>query len=159
MTREEILHLLAETPTRIEAMTGGLEPSQLQEAPESGGWSANLVLAHLRCCADVWAGCIRAIVADDHPTLRAMNPRTWARRTDYSALDFVTSWQAYIKQREQLLRDLEQLPSAAWSRTAAVIGAGAVLERTVQFYAEWLATHERSHLRQFQRLAANQRQR
>ena len=36
----------------------------------------------------------------------------------------------------------------SWSRTATVTGAGAALERTVLFYAQWLARHERGHVKQ-----------
>jgi hypothetical protein len=37
-------------------------------------------------------------------------------------------------------------------REAIVIGAGRPLQRTVQFYAQCLAKHERSHLKQFQHI-------
>lgn len=47
----------------------------------------------------------------------------------------------------------EPLPHEGWSRAATVTGAGRVLERTVLFYAQWLAHHERQHVRQFERLA------
>ena len=43
---------------------------------------------------------------------------------------------------------------AMWAaRGATVKGAGKVLERTVRFYAEWLAAHERPHLKQIERIA------
>jgi len=35
-----------------------------------------------------------------------------------------------------------------------VVGAGKPLERNVLFYAQWVAEHERPHLKQIQRTAA-----
>jgi hypothetical protein len=34
---------------------------------------------------------------------------------------------------------------------ATVTGAGRTLERTVLFYAQWLASHERPHVKQIER--------
>jgi len=44
------------------------------------------------------------------------------------------------------------LPPEGWSRAATVTGAGKVLERTVLFYAQWLARHERQHVKQVERI-------
>ncbi len=152
LTIEQVLTLLAETPPRLEALTAGLAPAQLQTAPNDDEWSANDVLAHLRACADVWGGCIAAILAEERPTLRAVNPRTWIEKTDYRELEFRPSLRAFAAQRADLLAVLEPLPPAGWSRAATVTGAGKTLERTVMFYARWLAEHERPHVKQVARL-------
>src|SRR5215213_7147956 len=151
---EQVLTLLAETPPRISALTAGLAPAQLQTSPNDDEWSANDVLAHLRACADVWGGCIAAIIAEERPTLRAVNPRTWIKQTDYLDLEFRSSLRAFATQRADLLAVLESLPREDWSRAATVTGAGKALERTVLFYAEWLARHERPHVKQIARLVA-----
>jgi hypothetical protein len=78
-TIEQLLAQLAETPARLAALTAGLAPEQLRAAPGPGEWSANDVLAHLRSCADVWGDYIRLILAQDMPTIRAVNPRTWIK--------------------------------------------------------------------------------
>jgi len=54
-------------------------------------WSASDVLAHLRSCADVWGGYMMRILAEDRPTVHAVNPTTWIRQTDYPDLDVHTS--------------------------------------------------------------------
>ena len=152
LTIEQVLTLLAATPPRLAALTAGLTPAQLRTAPDHGGWSANDVLAHLRACADVWGGCIAAIIAEERPTLRAVNPRTWIKQTDYRELAFRPSLRAFAAQRAELLAVLGPLPPAGWSRAATVTGAGKALERTVLFYARWLAEHERPHVKQVARL-------
>jgi hypothetical protein len=88
LTTEQVLALLAENPPRIAALTAGLTPAQLRTAPSRDAWSATEVLAHLRACADVWGDCIRTMLAEDKPTLRAVNPRTWIKRTNYPELEF-----------------------------------------------------------------------
>lgn len=100
----------------------------------------------------MWGNCIAAILAEDNPTLRAVNPRTWIKQTDYPELEFQPSLRSFTTQRAGLLALLEALPHEAWSRAATVTGAGRTLERTVQFYAEWLATHERPHVKQIERI-------
>jgi hypothetical protein len=148
-----VLSQLAAAPPRIAALTAGLSPSQLRTAPSHDAWSANDVLAHLRSCADVWGSCIAAILAEDRPTFRAVNPTTWIKQTDYPSLEFQPSFHAFTAQRADLLAVLEPLPPEAWSRGATVTGAGRPRERTVLSYAQWLANHERSHFRQIEHIA------
>jgi hypothetical protein len=157
LSSEHVLTLLAETPRRLAALTAGLMPGQLRTAPARAEWCANEVLAHLRACADVWGDCMVTMLAAERPTLRAVNPRTWINKTNYRELEFRPSLQAFAKQRAGLLAVLDPLPLKAWSRTATVTGAGAVLERTVLFYGRWLAGHERPHVRQVERIVNTMR--
>lgn len=153
LTIEQILSLLAAGPARIAESTAGLSEAQLHAAPAPGEWSANEVLAHLRSCADVWGNCIEMILRQNRPTIRAINPRTWIESTDYLEQDFQPSLQAFTRQRADLLAVLKPLKPKSWTRSATITGAGKPLERTGQFYAEWMATHERPHLKQIQRIA------
>jgi hypothetical protein len=152
LTIEQVLTMLAATPPRLATLTAGRRPAQLQARSNAEEWSANEVLAHLRACADMWGNCIVAMIAEDRPTLRAVNPRTWIKKTDYLEQEFQPSLQAFAKQRIDLLAVLEPLAPESWSRAATVTGAGKVLERTVLFYAQWLALHERPHIKQIERI-------
>lgn len=147
-----MLTLLAAPPHRRPALTAGLAPAHVHTSPNHDAWSANDVLAHLRACADVWPTCIVAIITQDTPTLRAVYPTTWITQTDDRDLDFRPSLHAFATQRAELLAVLEPLPPDGWSRAATVTGAGKVLERTVLFYAQWLARHERQHVKQLERI-------
>lgn len=152
LTTEQVLTLLAETPPRLAALTADLAPAQLHTTPNQDVWTANDVLAHLRACADVWGNCIVTMIAQDRPVLRAINPRTWIKKTDYLELEFRPSLRSFATQRAELLAVLSTLPPEGWSRGATVTGAGKVLERTVLFYAQWLARHERQHIKQVERI-------
>ncbi len=152
LTLEQVLTVLAQTPPRIAELTASLTPAQLHTAPRHGEWSVNDVLAHLRSCADVWGDCIALIMEQDAPTIRAVNPTTWIKSTDYPEQKFKTSLRAFTAQRIDLLAILETLTPQAWSRTATVTGAGKPLERTLHGFAQRLARHERPHLKQIERI-------
>lgn len=152
LTVEQTLAILAETPPRIAELTAGLAPAQLHTTPKHDEWSANEVLAHLRACADMWGNCIEVMLAQDTPTIRAVNPRTWIKSTDYLEQEFRPSLRAFTRQRADLLAVLKPLPRKSWSRKATVTGAGKVLVRTVHTYAQWLARHERPHVKQIERI-------
>ena len=152
LTIEQILTLLADAPSKIIHLTEGLPPTQLLAPPKPGEWSARDVLAHLRACSDMWGKYIAQILNEDRPTFKAVNPTTWINKTNYRELEFQPSLQAFIAQRADLLMLLKPLPVEAWSRTATVTGAGKPRERTVYTYAQWLANHERTHIRQIERI-------
>ena len=152
LTIEQALVLLEATPPRLAALADGVTPAQLRAAPAPNEWSANDVLAHLRACADMWGKYIMAMLAEDRPTLRAVNPRTWIEQTNYRELDFQPSLQAFASQRAELLAVLKPLPADGWVRSAIITGAGKPLTLTVLSYAERLARHERPHVKQIERV-------
>lgn len=149
---DKILTILKETPPRLAKLTAGLTPAQLHTAPSVGEWSANEVLAHLRACNEVWGGYyIMTILTQDKPTIKAINPRTWIKNTDYLEQEFQPSLRAFMKQRRKLLAVLEPLPPRDWTRTNTLIGAGKPLQQTLISHADGLARHERAHLKQIER--------
>ena len=147
-----ILAALAEQPKMIAELTSGLSERRLRASAQRGDWSLNDVLAHLRACSDMWGKYIAIIVAEDRPTITAVNPRTWITHTNYCDLEFAPSLRAFRRQRAGLLMLLRSLAKSEWSRTAIVKGAGAPRERTVLDYAQRLADHERSHAKHIARL-------
>ena len=157
LTIDRILTDLAVQPKTIAALTAGLPRARLHRAASRDEWSINDVLAHLRSCSDMWGKYIATIIAEDHPTIRAMNPRTWIKRTNYPDLEFAPSLGAFRKQRAELLAILRPLGKTSWSRGAKVTGAGKPLEVTVLDYARRLVDHERTHVNQIQRIVTSPR--
>lgn len=149
---EKILTLLQTNPQTIAEQTAVFTPAQLRKPPNEGEWSALEILIHLRSCADVWGGCIDTIITEDKPTFHAINPTTWLKSNDYPEREFQPSFHAFTTQRTKLLLRLNSLAPEDWLRAATVKVAGKPYERTVQFYAQWLAEHERSHLKQFKHI-------
>jgi hypothetical protein len=152
LTIEQILIQLPETPRRIAALTAGVAPQTLRKSPAPGEWSANEVLAHLRACADVWGTHILAILTEEKPSWRAVNPRSWIQKTDYVELNFGPSLHSFTNQRAKLMTALAPLPRKDWSRGAMVSGGAPPSERSVLYYAERLARHERAHVKQISRI-------
>lgn len=153
LSTEKILTILEETPQRLAALTAGLTSAQLRSAPSDGEWSVNEVLAHLRACSDVWGDrYIATILAEDQPTIRAINPRTWIKRTDNLTQEFQPALRAFTEQRNKLLAILKPLPIAEWMRTNTLVGAGRPLQQTLLSHADRLARHERAHLKQIERI-------
>jgi DinB superfamily len=152
LTLEQILIQLPETPRQLATITEGVTPANLQMRPAPGEWSANEVLAHLRACADVWGNHIVRIIKEDKPAWVAVNPRSWIEKTDYAGLKFAPSLRAFTKQRADLMAALGPLPRKGWARVAVVSGGGPTCERTVLYYAERLARHERAHVNQLGRM-------
>lgn len=145
---DEIMAILSSTVPRLTELTSGLTTEQLHTVPEPGSWSVNDVLAHLRACNDVLGGAARRIIAEDHPSWRAMSPRTWQRKSGYHDWEFREAFEAFATGRAELLDVLRTIPDEAWDRTAAVaVPPGHVYERSVHYYGDWLAEHERTHVR------------
>ncbi len=146
LTVDEIMAILPETPRRIAALTDGLSAARLRTSPEPGAWSVNDVLAHLRACHDVLGGNVLRIVAEEAPAWKGMSPRAWIRKTDYPEWEFDPAFEAFKRQRTELLEVLEPLPAEAWSRTATVTGMlGETHQYSGRYYGSWLAAHERVH--------------
>ena len=149
---DKILAVLRNTPARLAELTAGLAPGQFQTAPNVGEWSINEVLAHLRACSDVWGDTyMMTILAQDKPTIKAVNPRRWIKSTDYLEQEFQPALRAFTNQRNKLLAVLEPLPPEEWTRPNTLTGAGKPLEQTLLSHADRLARHERAHLKQIER--------
>lgn len=157
LTNEAILTKLEHGPAWIAERTVRFDEEALQTPPEPGAWSINAILAHLRACGDVWGGCIARLLAEDRPTIRAVDPRTWLEQTDYRTLPFRDSLAAFTAQRSDLLATLSTLAPGDWERAATITGAGKPLQRTVRFYAGWLVRHEGTHLKQIDRLTRTEK--
>ena len=154
LTIDELLTRPTEQPKAIAALTAGLPRARLHRSPSRSEWSLNDVLAHLRSCSDMWGKYIATIIDEDRPTIRAMNPTTWIKHTNYPELEFAASLRTFTRQRAELLALLRSLPKAGWSRSATVTGAGRPRDRTVLDYATWLANHERSHVKHITRIVS-----
>jgi len=148
---ETILSLLEFTPRHLAELTANASPQQLCREPAAGEWSAGQVLAHLRACADVWGErYMLPILRQEHPTLKALNPRTWILSTNYLQMDFQPSLLAFSDQRARLLKVLSALNPQDWQRGNTLIGAGSPLQQTLHQHADRMARHDRTHLKQIE---------
>jgi hypothetical protein len=145
---EKYLDVLEEIPHFIDDATKGIEDTFLQAKPDQRSWSVNEILAHLRSCADVWTYSIYAMLAENEPVLPAINERKWANVTGYAAVPFQESFQAYLLQREDLLRVLKALPFKSWGKSAVIFER----KHTVFTQVRRMAKHEQEHCEQIESL-------
>jgi hypothetical protein len=152
-TRPEIqdfLRQLADTPRRLTAASANVDETRLRLKPDPSGWSALDNLAHLRACAEVWGASIEAMLMDEEPTLPDIHPRKWQKQTKYPDV-FAESLQAFIGQREKLLKALKPLQFEDWSR-GAQIGRR---RHTIFTQARRMAKHEAAHCEQIEAMLKN----
>lgn len=147
---EEYLQILADTPLRLAAASQGIEDARLSFKADQRSWSANDILAHLRACADVWGNCIQVMLAQEHPIIPYISPRTFIRKTDYPKQAFHSSLAAFTRQREELLRVLQAMDLDGWSRGGVLDDHHRLLEHTVFSTARRLAKHELEHCEQLE---------
>ena len=147
--------ILRTTVPRLEQLSSGVPAARLLTSPEPDAWSANDILAHLRASHDVLGGSILRILREDTPAWRRLSPRAWMRKADYLTWAFEPAFAAFSQQRAELLTVLDPLEPDAWERVARVTeGPGDVRDRSAQFYGDWLAAHEREHLKQVAQVLA-----
>jgi hypothetical protein len=154
---ESILKCLEATPHRLEALSEGIDKTQLHQRSDEGPWSPNDNLAHLRACADVWGKSIMAMILQKHPTLHYTSPRIWIRNTNYLEQDFHLSLEAFKKQRSELLVALKALTNTDWSRSATFTATTKGREQTVLSYAQRIAEHDNEHCAQIEVLLKDRR--
>jgi hypothetical protein len=142
---QKVIDLLAETPRRITTATADLPHEKMHLRPAPDEWSVNEVVAHLRCCVDVWGKTIDAMLTEDNPTLRHISPRGWIKKTNYLDLPFQTSFEAFVTQRTALLDTLKNLPFEKWSRSA-------IIKRPYTVFSQLrrMALHESEHCNQIE---------
>ena len=152
LTVDATMEILRTTVPRLEEITRGASQKALNTVTDYG-WSVNDQLAHLRACHDVLGGNMLRIVREDHPAWKGMAPRAWQKQTDYFEWKFAAAFEAFRAQRAELLEVLEPLPPEAWGRTASVSAPpGRVWENSVLYYGDWMARHERGHLKHIERV-------
>jgi hypothetical protein len=152
LTVDATMEILRTTVLRLEGLTRRVSQKRLSTVTDYG-WSVNDQLAHLRACHDVLGGNMLRIVREDHPAWKGMAPRTWQERTDYFEWKIQLAFEAFRAQRAELLEVLEPLPPSGWERTATVWAPpGVVYEYSTLYYGDWMARHERSHLKHIARI-------
>jgi len=146
------MEVLRTTVPQLDELTRGVSQKRLRTVTDYG-WSVNDQLAHLRACHDVLGGNMLRIVREDHPSWKGMAPAAWQNQTDYFESKFKPAFESFRAQRAELLDVLETLPLSGWNRTATVSAPpGKIYEYSTVYYGDWMARHERSHLKHIARI-------
>ena len=147
---ETKLTALAETPSFIADVSGGLKEVELRLSPAPGEWSMTELLAHLHACAEIWGDDIARMLTRDEPTFTKPHPRQVMKETRFLTTSFADSIAAFTSLRELLLNELRSLEDEQWERGATINQR----RRTVFTQMRRMALHESIHRDQFRELKA-----
>ncbi|MBS0030798.1 DinB family protein [Chitinophaga sp. 22321] len=112
-----IIERLSGTPARVEEMTRLLAPT-LQTQQLNDKWSVKEQVGHLGDMEPLWSGRFDDFV-NGLPELRVADLTNQQTHTaNHNATDIAVLWQRFREQREQLVKQLRQLPEEALERTA-----------------------------------------
>ena len=114
-----------------------------------GKWTIRQIVAHLADVELVAAHRFRQMIAEDNPTLVAMDQNAWAANLDYARRKPKQSLETFRRMRSENYDLLKELPESAFGRTGAHTGNGPV---SVLQLLEGYAGHVESHARQLQEI-------
>ena len=147
---DAVMEILRTTVPRLEELTRGVSQRRLTTVTDYG-WSVTQQLAHLRTSHDVLGGNMLRIVREDHPAWKGAPG--WRKQAEYMEWKFDPAFDVFRAQRADLLHVLEPLPPEGWEWTATVLAPpNVVYEYSTLYYGDWMARHERSHLKHMARI-------
>ena len=147
MDPKQLIEDLAAVPKLIARLAAGRDETRLTFRADAKTWSASDVLAHLRSCAEVRGKWFAAILEREHPTVRAVSPRSAFRK--YVDRDFGVSLKEFTDERAALVKRLRGLDDAGWKRGLTFTGASPrSTEMNLAQNATALLLHERVHIEQ-----------
>ena len=152
LTIDQVLSLLAAAPPRFAALTTGLAPGQLHSAPfRVSGPSMRCSPIFVRALT-FGAIALQQSLPKTGRRCGLSIPGLGSKAQAISNKNLSSRFTLLLCRRADLLAVLAPLPPDAWLRTATITGAGTPLVRTVHSYTQWLARHERPHIKQVERI-------
>src|ERR1041384_773183 len=112
-------------------------------------WSIRQIVAHLADAEMVGAHRLRAVIAEDNPTLTGFDQNAWTRHLDYAHRKPKQSLESFRRQRAENYDLLKNLPDSAFARTGNHTEMGTV---TLLQLVEGYAQHAEAHARQMQQI-------
>lgn len=112
-----------------------------------GKWSVRQIVAHLADMEMVAAHRMRLVIAEENPTLTAVDQDAWAGNLDYARRKPKQSLETFRRIRAENYELLKGLPDAAYVRTGNHTEDG---RKTLLQLLEGYAEHAEKHARQLQ---------
>jgi DinB family protein len=145
----DLLERFRRGPELLAVVLTGVYGEEEDFLPAPGKWSIRQIVAHLADAELVGAHRMRAILAEDNPTLTAFDQDAWTRNLDYARRKPKQAIESFRRLRAENHELLKTLPESAFARSGNHTERGAVtLLEMVEGYAE----HAESHARQMQQI-------
>ncbi|MFN8499122.1 MAG: DinB family protein [Anaerolineae bacterium] len=116
MNTDHWVNRLAAIPDRIARAVAGESEAALRRAPDSGGWSAAEIFAHVRASDDIQSFRLYALLVRNHSPLPAYDEIPWAVVAGYADADINASLHAFAVHRAEVVGALRRLTIADWGR-------------------------------------------
>ena len=141
----EVMQLLREMPSKLEALTKDLSAEQRQMSLEHGERTPTEILAHILHCEELTSQAIYLAVLKDEPLLPDIHAeRELGKLLRLDMLSFDELLTYYKVRRSILMRVLESLTEKKWSRV--VREEKKARKESVYWQARGQALHELEHL-------------
>lgn len=127
----------------------GLSREQYVKPEEEGKWSVVDVVQHLADAELAYGWRIRMILAHETPTLQGFDQDLWANALDYRSVELEDALTQLEVLRNTNLRLIRRQREGALDRLGIHNEAGPMSVRMILYL---LANHDRTHLRQIERI-------
>lgn len=150
----KVMDLLAETPSKLEALSKSLPVERLGQPLGKGERSFTEDLAHLINSEARTSEAIYLALLLEEPLLADVHSeRDWGRLVRFDLLDFPDLLAYFKLRRKVLLRVLSALTEAEWSRSMRE--QGKKRKESIYWRARSLALHELDHLGNLKKKVGN----
>ena len=147
MAIPELLERFRRGPELLAVVLTGVFGEEEDFVAAPGKWSIRQLVAHLADSEMVGAYRLRAVIAEDNPTLSGFDQDLWARNLDYAHRKPKQALESFRRYRAENYDLLKTLPEGAYTRTGNHTERGPLtLLNLVEIYAE----HAENHARQMQ---------
>jgi len=132
----------------------GAAGEEVDYVPGPGKWTIRQIMAHVADSELVGAQRLRAVIAEENPTLMAFDQDLWAKNLDYARRKPTQSLDTFRRLRAENYELLKDLPEATFERGGLHSESG---PRTLRSLLQGYADHAESHARQLQTVRAEYR--
>ena len=146
---KEPYFVLRSTAERIQELTSGLSPEQLEAIPVPGKWSIHQIVAHLADVELVFQTRARMIMFQNNPTLIGFDQEPWVLGWMRENEPWADTFERFCVLRKAILRLFLNAEGHDLERYGTHNERGI---QTIADYVEMLAGHDINHLRQIERL-------
>ena len=143
---DQALASLESSPELVLSLIRRLNDDQMIRQPKPGEWSIREVLVHLVMAQDLLAGRVTRMLAEVHPSLKAMNSWNLEELEETTSRALIDSFR---ESREKTVAALKAAAPLGWWRTGDHEEFGTV---TVLQQASYFAKHDHNHLTQIRQV-------
>jgi hypothetical protein len=141
--------VIAETPARLERLTGRLATEGLKRSLAPGKWSAGAIICHLAECEVAFVFRLKQALAEPYHVVQPFDQEAWS--ASYESLDARAALEMFSALRRWNLALLDRIPFETLSKKLKHPERG---ELTLQMQIETMAGHDLNHLQQLETIAA-----